>query len=203
MQIGVPVYCICYIIFFLLIRPYIVSRKIGKSPVVITFYTNAAIRANTYFKAAVVILLALLLAGAFLPVPYIHNFLHQKLFTQITALSSNILKLAGLALLIVSFAIVFFAQKQMRDSFRVGIDEATRTDLVSDGMFGYSRNPIYVGMIITMFGLFLIYPNLLMLLLMVIGCILIRLQISLEEGFLFEMHGQQFLEYKKKVRRFI
>jgi protein-S-isoprenylcysteine O-methyltransferase Ste14 len=203
LKIALPVYALCYVIFLLVVRSMAVSRKIGKSPVVVSYRNNTIAQSNKYFKVFALIFLAVLLAGAFLPVPYVHDFLHYHLFRKLPYLDSLIFQIAGLALLIISFSIVFLAQIQMRNSFRVGIDQDTRTDLVSSGLFRFSRNPIYVGMLLTFAGLFLIYPNFFTLLLFVISYVLIRLQVSLEEAYLFQMHSQAFLDYKQKVRRFV
>jgi protein-S-isoprenylcysteine O-methyltransferase Ste14 len=50
------------------------------------------------------------------------------------------------------------AQYQMSNSWRIGIDEKNKTELVTKGIF-YSRNPIFLGMIISILGIFLILPT--------------------------------------------
>ncbi len=47
----------------------------------------------------------------------------------------------------------------MGNSWRIGIDTEHRTELVQRGVFRISRNPIFVGMIVTLLGLFLTIPN--------------------------------------------
>ena len=44
----------------------------------------------------------------------------------------------------------------MSNNWRIGIDEENNTELVTIGIFSISRNPIFFGMIISVFGLFLI-----------------------------------------------
>jgi protein-S-isoprenylcysteine O-methyltransferase Ste14 len=41
-------------------------------------------------------------------------------------------------------------------SWRIGIDQSHRTNLVQSGVFSLSRNPIFLGMMLTLFGLFLV-----------------------------------------------
>ena len=91
----------------------------------------------------------------------------------------------------------------MRDSWRIGIDRETETELVTTRLFGISRNPIFLGMILSLIGLFFVTPNALTLIFLILGYILIQIQIRLEEEFLIEQHGQAYKEYKQKVRRFI
>lgn len=43
-------------------------------------------------------------------------------------------------------ACIAAAQAAMGSSWRVGTDRTTRTELVQTGLFGYSRNPIFLGM---------------------------------------------------------
>jgi protein-S-isoprenylcysteine O-methyltransferase Ste14 len=91
----------------------------------------------------------------------------------------------------------------MKNSWRIGIDTVTKTELVTTGLFRISRNPIFFGMIISLFGLFLTTPNALTGLFLIIGYVLIQIQIRLEEDFLTEQHGKKYSEYKQKVRRLI
>ncbi|HUN04587.1 MAG TPA: methyltransferase, partial [Niabella sp.] len=84
-----------------------------------------------------------------------------------------------------------------------GIDKKNKTDLVTDGVFRISRNPIFFGMMISVMGLFLILPNMMTFFLFFTTCIIIQIQIRLEEEFLEKQHGQTYLEYKRTVRRLI
>jgi len=107
----------------------------------------------------------------------------------------------GNCLLLMSLIWTVVAQAQMGESWRIGIDEQNRTSLVQRGVFGFSRNPIFLGMMLTLLGLFLIIPNALTLLTFVMGVVLIQIQVRLEEKFLAETHGDQYAQYRKRVRR--
>jgi protein-S-isoprenylcysteine O-methyltransferase Ste14 len=91
----------------------------------------------------------------------------------------------------------------MKNSWRIGIDTDTKTELITNGLFSISRNPVFFGIVLSLSGLFLITPNALTLLLFILGYVLIQIQIRLEEEFLIKEHGQKYLEYKQKVRRLI
>jgi protein-S-isoprenylcysteine O-methyltransferase Ste14 len=58
-------------------------------------------------------------------------------------------------------------------------------------------------MIITFVGAFLVSPNALTVLFLILAYIIIQIQIRLEEEFLAKEHGQKYLKYKQKVRRLI
>ena len=91
----------------------------------------------------------------------------------------------------------------MSKSWRIGIDENHKTELVTKGIFGLSRNPIFLGMIFTVFGLFLIIPNALTFFLTLTTYFIIQIQIRLEEEFLEKQHGQNYLSYKSNTNRLI
>jgi protein-S-isoprenylcysteine O-methyltransferase Ste14 len=95
------------------------------------------------------------------------------------------------------------AQNDMRNSWRIGIDTDTKTELITTGLFKISRNPIFFGMILTLIGLFLATPNAFTALFFILGYVLIQIQIRLEEEFLSTQHGEPYQKYKQRVRRFI
>lgn len=113
------------------------------------------------------------------------------------------IRIAGLLLIHVSLIWVIIAQQQMSNSWRIGIDENNKTELVTHGVFGISRNPIFLGMIATVLGLFLVLPNALTFFLALSVYIVIQVQIRLEEDFLEQQHGEGYIAYKEKVRRLI
>ncbi|MDB5283212.1 MAG: putative transrane protein of unknown function [Bacteroidota bacterium] len=185
-----------YFIFLFLVRSIAVSRQIGKSPVVLSKEDNAHGLIAKYFSAWM-LLLGLYVAvfscypsayGYFLPIPYL----------QLGSLEAT-----GIIILILALVWTYAAQVNMRKSWRIGIDEQQKTELVTTGIFSFSRNPIYVGMMAAVTGLFLVTPNGFTLLLMAMGYVLIQIQVRLEEEFLLKMHGQSYSDYRRGVRRFI
>jgi protein-S-isoprenylcysteine O-methyltransferase Ste14 len=106
-------------------------------------------------------------------------------------------------LLLIALLWTVIAQGHMKNSWRIGIDTETKTELVTTGLFGLSRNPIFFGMILSLVGLFLVTPNALTALFLILGYVLIQIQIRLEEEFLGKEHGQEYINYKQKVRRLI
>jgi len=47
----------------------------------------------------------------------------------------------------------------MRQYWKIGIDEKNKTELITKGLFSISRNPIFLGMILSTVGIFLIIPS--------------------------------------------
>jgi protein-S-isoprenylcysteine O-methyltransferase Ste14 len=112
-------------------------------------------------------------------------------------------KIIGLFLLFVSLIWIATAQMQMGKSWRIGIDTKNKTELVKNGLFSASRNPIFFGMRITLLGFFLTLPNAFLLLALVLGDVLMQIQVRLEEEFLRNTHGEKYEEYCGNVRRWI
>lgn len=102
------------------------------------------------------------------------------------------LALAGFARTLVAFG----------NSFRIGIDEKKPDELVTDGMFAVSRNPVYVCFLLFFAGLFLTNPNFALAFPLALLALAIHRQILREEAFLEAHYGQEYLDYKKRVRRY-
>jgi protein-S-isoprenylcysteine O-methyltransferase Ste14 len=118
-------------------------------------------------------------------------------------LETQVIKIIGLILLHLSLFWTIAAQFQMQKSWRIGIDEVHKTDLVQEGIFQLSRNPIFLGMLISVLGLFLILPNALLLSVLFGTFIVLQLQVRLEEEFLQKQHGEKYLTFCRKARRWL
>lgn len=103
--------------------------------------------------------------------------------------------LAGVVLLILS--LVSFGK-----SFRVGIDPDQPDQLITSGVFAFTRNPIYVAFGSVLLGQFLVFPNWLLLVYWIAGIWLFHRQVMREEEFLRMRYGEQYEEYCDRVRRY-
>lgn len=78
------------------------------------------------------------------------------------------------------------------------------TKLVTTGFFRLSRNPTYLGMILALFGEAIFLGSIITFILPVIFFITInKTNIPFEEENLERKFGKKYLDYKKKVRRWI
>lgn len=76
--------------------------------------------------------------------------------------------------------------------------------LVTSGPFRYSRNPIYLGMLLWLFGLAALLGSLMAFLFPLIMFILANfLLISPEERKLQDTYGEAFTRYRQRVRRWV
>ena len=104
-------------------------------------------------------------------------------------------------LIIILSAIILFKKYQPTIT---PLNPSNATKLITDGIYKFSRNPMYLGLLLVLLGisiilnltggfflipLFILYLNL--------------FQIIPEENAMVDLFKDEFLEYKKKVRRWI
>ena len=147
-------------------------------------------------KIFILMILLVVLAYSFLPDAY-------EYLAPLSYLETSKLKIIGLTMGHISIICIMIAQYHMRLSWRIGIDYENKTPLVTIGFFKLSRNPIYLFLLISLLGLFLIIPNALTFAVLFAAYLILQVTMRLEEEFLEMQHGQAYLEYKRKVRRLI
>ncbi|MFA7379098.1 MAG: isoprenylcysteine carboxylmethyltransferase family protein [Bacteroidia bacterium] len=196
LRVVLPIYFIIYFGIAFVLKSVVVAKRIGKNPLVLPKDDSAYGLIGLYFKLTLIVMFFYVVAYALFPTW--HDY-----FLLITQLDSLTIKYVGFGLLFISLVWTIIAQGDMKNSWRIGIDTDTKTELVTSGLFSISRNPIFSGMILSLVGLFLTTPNALTALFLILGYVLIQIQIRLEEEFLAKEHGQTYLDYKQKVRRLI
>ncbi|MDR3336279.1 MAG: isoprenylcysteine carboxylmethyltransferase family protein [Treponema sp.] len=112
-------------------------------------------------------------------------------------------KYVGIVLCFAGLVIFLFALISFGKAWRIGIDEKNSHELITSGMFKYSRNPIFLFMDLFFTGIMLVYPNIPCIAMAVGAIIGIHLQIKREEKFLEGKFGEQYREYKKQARRYL
>jgi protein-S-isoprenylcysteine O-methyltransferase Ste14 len=115
----------------------------------------------------------------------------------------SILQLCGAVICTISLIWFGITLKVFGKSFRVGIDEYTKDELITNGTFSISRNPIYLAFIAFFLGVFIEYPNIITSVFLILVSITIHRQILREEEFLKGHYGNEYFEYCKRVRRYI
>ncbi len=78
------------------------------------------------------------------------------------------------------------------------------TGLVTNGLYKFSRNPMYLGLLIILFGFAAYLGNLTpFLVLPAFYIVITEMQIKPEERMLEAKFGEEYLDYKNKVRRWL
>ena len=90
------------------------------------------------------------------------------------------------------------------DSWRTGVDDTQRSDLVTTGVFALVRNPVFTAMIIAIFGLVLLVPNAFSVSASVVLVGALEIQVRLvEEPYVARTHGNVYREYRDTTGRFV
>ncbi len=148
--------------------------------------------AGVGFVVALVVAVAgplLQLSGAITPLPGLHV---------------EGIQIGGIALAVLGIVLTVWAQLDMGDSWRVGVDESETTALVHTGMFGRVRNPIYTAMITFDFGIALVTPNFVSIAGLILAVTALELQVRrVEEPYLRDKHGAAYRDYTASVGRFV
>jgi protein-S-isoprenylcysteine O-methyltransferase Ste14 len=78
------------------------------------------------------------------------------------------------------------------------------TSLQTKGLYTVSRNPMYIGLLLTYIGIALLVGNWWTIILIPLLIIIMNLYvIQREENYLERTFGKEYLDYKKRVRRWI
>lgn len=113
-------------------------------------------------------------------------------------------RIIGIALALAGDAVFICAVITMRDSWRAGVSETDKTELVTGGIYQISRNPAFLGFDLVYIGILLIFFNWGLFVVSVFAIIMFHLQIvNVEEKFLIETFGEEYLAYRRKVNRYL
>ena len=91
----------------------------------------------------------------------------------------------------------------MKDSWRAGIPDQDKTELVTTGIYQFSRNPAFLGFDFMYIGVLLMYFNPLTAFFSLFAIVMLHLQILQEEKYLTATFGDAYTAYKKHVFRYL
>lgn len=121
-----------------------------------------------------------------------------------TSHSPAAVRVIGAVMSVIGTIIFIAAVLTMRDSWRAGVSKNDKTELVTNGIYQISRNPAFLGFDFLYIGTLLMFFNWILFLLTVFAVIMYHLQIiNVEEDFLLATFENEYLQYKKKVCRYI
>ncbi len=134
-------------------------------------------------------------------------FLFVIFFTKdIFRFSIELPTLLGYITIVAGLIIIFVAAKQFKAANTTinPTKPETASVLVSNGVFSYSRNPMYLGMLIIIIGFSIIHNLIAIIVFMPLWIIyMINFQIIPEEEAMKILFKEEFLNYSKKTRRWI
>jgi protein-S-isoprenylcysteine O-methyltransferase Ste14 len=110
----------------------------------------------------------------------------------------------GLGLFGVGVLGTVWSQLAMGDSWRIGVDPAVHTGLVTGGPFRLVRNPIYSFTGLCQLSSALVVPSAVALIAPLLWIVAVEYQVRrIEEPYLIRTHGQSYCVWTKGVGRFV
>jgi len=112
--------------------------------------------------------------------------------------------LIGLIPLGLGLALSAMAERQFKSAgTNVNTFDAP-THLVTEGLFKYSRNPMYLGLVLILFGVWIVLGSVSPLVgIVVFSLVTNQWYIAYEERRLFEKFSQAYEEYQRRTRRWL
>ena len=109
----------------------------------------------------------------------------------------------GLAVLALGLVIGLLAVKEhKRGNFNIRPDIKENCELVTSGIYGYIRHPMYLSVLLSMFGVTLIYFTYYEFTLFMMLLITLLVKLFYEES-LWKCHNPAYIEYRKRTKRLI
>ena len=112
-------------------------------------------------------------------------------------------RFAGFCVAMLGDLIFLLSVLCMKDSWRAGIPDNDRTELVTGGIYAYSRNPAFLGFDLQYIGVLLMFCNLLTAVFTAFAITMLHLQILQEERYLTSAFGAEYLHYRRRVFRYL
>jgi len=160
----------------------IATDQLGKGKKGFTKFIELALKVTTYVLPVIQIISILLYAGT------IHIMV----------------RIAGIILTALGVIVFVISVAQMKDNWRAGVQREEKTNLVTTGIYSVSRNPAFLGFDLMYIGILLSFFNWYLCLITIFALAFFHLQIvNVEEEFLIEAFGEEYLQYKRTVCRYL
>jgi protein-S-isoprenylcysteine O-methyltransferase Ste14 len=112
------------------------------------------------------------------------------------------IKTVGAFVLSLAVLLYAIAVRHLGASWRLGMDRAAPGPLVTDGLYRWTRHPIYVAFDLLFVGTFLLSGRVIFLVLASVWIPLLHLFLRREERFLAELYGGAYRDYCGRVGRY-
>lgn len=125
-------------------------------------------------------------------------------FPIIIFFNSNLKNIISSFIMIIGIIILIAGFMVLAENKTTSIPNQKSNKLLTSGIYQFSRNPMYLGLLIVLIGVWIDY-NCLNSLVILIGyfCINNFIIIKNEENYLHQQFTNQYLDYQKKVRRWL
>lgn len=122
---------------------------------------------------------------------------------NVAFLRTEPVKIAGAVLVSCGLMTFILAFLTFGKSWRIGIDRQKPGTLVTGGIFGITRNPIYLAFDLLFAGVFLLNVTWFFFIFALLAAVAVHFQILREEEFLRRQYGQDFDAYCRRTGRYV
>jgi len=137
-----------------------------------------------FIYSAIIIVLFYLFLKQFNIIPYPYN-------------------LAGIIIIFFGFTIMR-KSRDLFNKYKTTLGHEKSTHLINEGVFSKTRNPMYIGMFFLLLGIGLCFRNLFSLIIPFLFLFITHIAyIPIEEKLMEEKFGEEYINYKKNVKRWI
>ena len=115
-----------------------------------------------------------------------------------------VLQFTGVVITMFGVLAFIVSVTQMKENWRAGVQKEEKTSLVTTGIYSISRNPAFLGFDLMYIGILFSFFNWFLYFATGFAVVFFHLQIvNVEEDFLIEAFGNEYLQYKSKVCRYL
>lgn len=126
-----------------------------------------------------------------------------SIYLNTTLISNGIVRYLGILLIGIGTVVFIAAMITMRDSWRAGIPQGEKLQIITKGIYRVSRNPAFLGFDLTYIGATIAFGNVVLLLFSMVAITMMHLQILEEERYMETTFGGEYLAYKNRVARYL
>lgn len=149
--------------------------------------------------------------GVYIPPPLFYALpfvaavlIQKKVYIRDSFFSSNAVKVTGVLFLIIAVCFLFTSLGKFFKTKNTVVLIKPASSLQTTGIYGISRNPMYAGLAFVYLGLTCLIGNWWNLILFPVLILIVQSYIiKREEDYLERAFGNDFLQYKKRVRRWL
>jgi protein-S-isoprenylcysteine O-methyltransferase Ste14 len=111
--------------------------------------------------------------------------------------------ISGMTCMVGAFAAIMYTHSFMGENWNSGVVPGSVDQLVTQGPFKRTRNPLFLSVAISQFGFFLTLPSGFTLLCMIAGFAVLSLQVRIEEQALSDNLGLPYQAYAARTPRWL
>ena len=131
------------------------------------------------------------------------SLLKHPSYGEIQLLNNLLAMTLGSSLLFLNLVVSGASLIHLKDSWRVGVLENQKTELVTTGIYRFTRNPYFVSYFLMFAAYTVLLQNIVLFGLSIIGFLFVHKMILKEEQYLYSVHGDAYVQYKTKVPRYL